>query len=111
MNYFNFRINYISSTSIKDKLFEFLQGFYDVIPLDFIEIFTAEEFEIILNGLPFIDMKDWMQNTIYKGEYHKDHEKINWFWKIVEDFNERQKSKLLQFCTGSKRVSLEGFRY
>lgn len=82
-----------------------------MIPDEVISIFTLEEFEILLNGLPFIDVDDWRENTEYLGIYNKDHEKIGWFWKIVCGFSQSQLSKLLQYCTGSTRVSIEGFRY
>jgi len=81
-----------------------------VIPDDLIGIFSVDEFEILLNGLPFIDVMDWRENTQYSGVYNKDHEKIGWFWKIVSEFNQYQLSKLLQYCTGSSRISIEGFR-
>ena len=82
-----------------------------MVPEEFIEIFNPDEFEMILNGLPFIDIKDWKENTVYKGEYTKDHEKIIWFWIIIEQFDQLQLSKLLKFCTGSTRISPEGFKY
>ena len=81
-----------------------------MIPEELIAIFTIEEFEIMMNGLPFIDVNDWRENTEYAGFYNKDHEKINWFWKVVSEFNQFQLSKLLQYCTGSSRISIEGFR-
>lgn len=82
-----------------------------MIPEEIISIFTVEEFEILLNGLPFIDLEDWKENTEYSGVYTKDHEKIGWFWKIMGEFNQTELSKLLQYCTGSSRISIEGFRY
>ena len=81
-----------------------------MIPDEIIEVFNVEEFEILLNGVPFIDIQDWKENTQYAGVYHKDYEQINWFWKIIGDFNQLQLSKLLQYCTGSSRISIEGFR-
>lgn len=31
------------------------------------KIFSSDEFELILNGIPFIDTYDWQINTQYKG--------------------------------------------
>jgi E3 ubiquitin-protein ligase HUWE1 len=51
----------------------FLEEFYSVIPKQLISVFNVLEFEMILNGLPFINVDDWEENTTYKGAYHKNH--------------------------------------
>jgi len=38
-----------------------------LIPKVFLTIFTAPEIDILLSGLPFIDVEDWKINTRYKG--------------------------------------------
>ena len=43
--------------------------FYEIVPKAFIEVFTTDEFEIVINGLKEIDITDWERNTIYKGKY------------------------------------------
>lgn len=42
-----------------------------VVPVSILKVFTVLEFEMILNGIPFIDIEDWKTNSVYKGEYHK----------------------------------------
>ena len=74
-------------------------------------VFDINEIEMIVNGLPFIDIDDWENNTEYKGAYYKNHQVIRWFWKEMQTFNQKQLAKILQFCTGSSRVPVEGFRY
>ena len=73
--------------------------------------YSAEELEMIMNGLPFIDIKDWEENTVYKGSYYKNHQVIRWFWEIMKDLKQEQLSKFFHFCTGSSRPPVEGFRY
>lgn len=34
-----------------------------------ISIFDCDELEFIMNGVSEIDIKDWKQNTQYKGEF------------------------------------------
>jgi HECT-domain (ubiquitin-transferase) len=75
------------------------------------QIFDCEELEIIINGLPFIDVYDWKLNTEYRGEFSKDHPVMKWFWEYVELLNPNQLQSLLQFSTGSTRTPIEGFRY
>ena len=33
-------------------------------------------------GVPFIDVQDWKNNTIYKGFDHKCHV-VEWFWQVM----------------------------
>lgn len=72
--------------------------------------FTPSELEMIINGVPFIDVADWEYNTIYKGSYYKGHNEVKWFWNIVKEMKQEELAKLLQFCTGSSRTPVEGFR-
>lgn len=45
----------------------FLEGFYDIIPKSLISIFNEQELELLISGLPDIDIEDLRANT----EYHK----------------------------------------
>jgi hypothetical protein len=74
-----------------------------------LEIFNSDEFELLLNGQPFIDIDDWKQNTIYQGKYNPKHKVIKWFWDVLFTLSQEELSKLLQFCTGSSRVPIGGF--
>ena len=86
-------------------------SFYSVIPKEYIiDKFTANQFELILNGRPFIDVEDWEINTIYKGgDYSPNHNTIKYFWKVVKDLHQKQLRKFLQFCTGTSRIPAGGF--
>ena len=53
--------------AIKQQLSAFLDGFYDVIPKRMISIFNEQEIELLMSGLPNIDIEDLKANT----EYHK----------------------------------------
>jgi len=49
------------------RLDAFLEGFYDIIPKHLISIFNEQELELLISGLPDIDIEDLKANT----EYHK----------------------------------------
>lgn len=66
---------------------------------------------MMIAGVPFIDVGDWEANTIYKGSFHKTHDVVQWFWQEMKTYDQKQLAKILQFCTGSTRVPVEGFRY
>jgi hypothetical protein len=61
------------------------------------------------SGVPFIDVVDWRNFTEYTG-YDKNDEIILNFWDILNEFNQEQLKRLLQFCTGSKGVPIGGFK-
>ncbi len=79
--------------------------------MKYLAIFEAEEFEMIINGVPQISVEEWQENTVYKGEFNNNHMVIKWFWNNLKKYSQEELSKILQFCTGSTRISLEGFRF
>jgi len=82
---------------------------YDIIPKDVIQNFTADQFELLLNGRPFIDIEDWKQFTEYRDPFSSSHYIIKWFWEILSQLSQIELSHLLMFATGSSRVPLGGF--
>jgi len=36
---------------------------------------------MLLYGVPSIDVKDWKENTEYKGQFTPNHPVIVWFWE------------------------------
>jgi len=92
------------------QLSAFLEGFYKVIPLENMQILNPNEVEMLLYGVPIINLQDWKSNTIYKGAYYENHQIIQWFWEVLNGFNQQQLAKILHFCTGSSRTPIDGFR-
>ena len=43
--------------SIKKQVDAFLQGFYDIVPKQLVQIFDNRELELLISGLPNIDSK------------------------------------------------------
>ena len=97
----------------KSQTEQLLIGFYEVIPPMLVSIFTFQELELLLCGLPYIDVDDWEKSTQYstRGCLKKNHEVSKWFWQIVRnDFTDEQRARLLQFSTGSANVPVGGFK-
>ncbi|KRX45470.1 E3 ubiquitin-protein ligase HUWE1 [Trichinella murrelli] len=94
--------------AIRQQLNAFLEGFYDIIPRRLISIFNEQELELLISGLPIIDIDDLQQNTEYY-KYNKNSLQIQWFWRAVRSFDHAERAKLLQFVTGTSRVPLQGF--
>ncbi|OAX82309.1 hypothetical protein ACJ72_03338 [Emergomyces africanus] len=95
--------------SVKDQLDNFLKGFHDIIPADLISIFNEQELELLISGLPEIDVDDWKNNSEYHN-YSASSPQIQWFWRAVRSFDKEERAKLLQFVTGTSKVPLNGFK-
>ncbi|XP_025834949.1 E3 ubiquitin-protein ligase Nedd-4 isoform X2 [Agrilus planipennis] len=95
---------------VQPQMNAFLEGFSDLLPLHAIMIFDEHELELLMCGIQNVDVKDWKQNTVYKGDYHANHIIIQWFWRVVLSFSNEMRSRLLQFVTGTSRVPMNGFK-
>ena len=101
-------IEYKLVESVRDQLESLKKGFNRVIPIESYNIYDEKELELILCGLPTIDVTDWHRNTIYEG-YTVTSPQIKWFWSTVTSMSTDERAKLLQFCTGTSRVPVTGF--
>lgn len=84
-------------------------GFHDIVPAELISIFNEQELELLISGLPDIDVDDWKNNTEYHN-YTAASPQIQWFWRAVRSFDKEERAKLLQFVTGTSKVPLNGFK-
>ncbi|XP_027330727.1 E3 ubiquitin-protein ligase UPL2-like [Abrus precatorius] len=96
------------TTAIRPQINAFLEGFNELIPRELISIFNDKELELLISGLPDIDLDDLRANTEYSG-YSAASPVIQWFWEVVQGFSKEDKARLLQFVTGTSKVPLEGF--
>ncbi len=116
-----------TTTAIRAQIDHFLEGFHELVPPELISIFDAQELELLISGLPYIDIDDLRANT----EYHNYREQVNislvyllltfsyslsfqdnvisWFWDILRNFSREEKASFVQFITGTSKVPLEGF--
>ena len=70
------------TNSIREQIDSFLEGFYEIIPKRLISIFDEQELELLIAGLPTIDIEDLKLNT----EYHKYTEaslQVSWIDKCT----------------------------
>lgn len=76
---------------------------------DLINMFNDHELELLISGLPEIDVDDLRGNTEYTG-YTPAAKQIQWFWEIVAALSKEDLALLVQFVTGTSKVPLEGFK-
>lgn len=94
--------------AIERQTNEFVSAFHALIPRELISIFNELELELLISGLPDIDLEDMRRNTQYTG-YRADSRLIRDFWAVLEAYSQEQRALFLQFVTGSSKVPLEGF--
>ena len=83
------------TSGIQKQIASFLEGFYEIIPANLISIFNERELELLISGLPDIDIDDWQANTLYTG-YTAYSPVIVWFWEIVRNLSQSDLALLLQ---------------
>ena len=121
--------------SIKSQIKSFLEGFYEIIPKDLIAIFNEQELELLISGLPTIDIDDLKANTEYRSYQESSLQvlcalspslplslslshltvtlplslQVQWFWRALRSFDQADRARFLQFVTGTSKVPLQGF--
>jgi hypothetical protein len=104
------KCHYIGYKSCKPQLDQLAEGFYSVVPYDWIAHLTVEELEVQLCGQSHIDLDDWKEFTEYRGFLSVAFSgTIKNFWNIMETYNQQELGRVLQFCTGTSRVPIGGF--
>ena len=110
MEYIDLLIKHKLLDRVKTPVENFLKGLNYVIPRNILKIFNPKEIELLISGLPEIDINDLEKHTEYTG-YIKDSQIIKWFWKILKSFDSNLKAGFLQFVTGTSKVPLDGFEF
>lgn len=85
------------------------KGFNSVLPLPEIAAFDASELELLLCGVPQLDLEEWRRHTLYRSGYSESHSAIQMFWGIIEAWNDDFRARLLRFVTGTSAVPPGGF--
>lgn len=91
---------------IHEQIDSFVEGFNSLIPHDEIKHFTPNELNLIICGVPKIDIDDFRENV-----YCSDKDGLNMFFNVISKWNDEDLAKLLMFITGTSRVPSIGFRY
>jgi len=106
--YVNMMVTWRFTRGVEDQTQAFLEGFNEIVPLQWLQYFDERELEIMLCGMQDYDIEDWQQQTIYRN-YRRSDRQIQWFWQFVKEINNEQRSRLLQFVTGTCRLPVGGF--
>lgn len=111
IEYIHLMADYKLNKQIRAQCYAFKQGISSVVPLDWLQMFNNKELQVLISGAQIpVDVNDLKLHTNYTGGYAPDHPTITAFWKVVNEFNDQQKSQLLKFVTSCSRPPLLGFK-
>lgn len=68
-------------TGIEQQTQAFLDGFNEVVPIEWLKYFDERELELLLCGMQEIDIEDWQRHTIYR-HYTRNSKPVVWFWQV-----------------------------
>jgi E3 ubiquitin-protein ligase HUWE1 len=94
--------------SIKKQVEAFKEGVHELLDPKIISMFDASELELLISGLPEIDLDDLKAHTEYNG-YTPSSKQIIWLWRCLRTFSREQLVKFIQFATGTGKVPVGGF--
>ncbi|CDZ98238.1 E3 ubiquitin-protein ligase/Putative upstream regulatory element binding protein [Phaffia rhodozyma] len=108
MDYIQRIVNFRLADSVKDQSKAFIDGFTSIIPQSLLQIYDAGELELLISGLPTIDV-DELKNSVQLHNWRNSDAEIQWLWRAIRSFSQAERASFLQFTTGSARVPLGGF--
>ena len=124
---------YKLTTAIKPQIESFLTGFREIVPEDLLKIFSDSELELLISGMPDLDVEDWRAHTEYHGSYSPSTPSSNGFgvqyvilnpkivlscynssralvkfrWKVLQDFKDRGELKSFKFIVSPGMVIID----
>jgi len=91
-----------------EQVKEFNRGFYEILPTGMIKMFLPYELEMLVCGRSEIGVDDLKSLIRYVGYTGKD-EIIKWFWEVMEEYTEEERTSFLFFVTGSSALPPKGY--
>ncbi|XP_077124693.1 ubiquitin-protein ligase E3C isoform X2 [Ranitomeya variabilis] len=109
--YIHLVADYRLNKQIRQHCLAFRQGLANVVNLEWLRMFDQQEIQVLISGAQVpICLDDLKCFTNYSGGYSADHQVIKIFWRVVENFTDEEKRKLLKFVTSCSRPPLLGFK-
>eukprot|EP00927_Polykrikos_kofoidii_P077916 TRINITY_DN747_c0_g2_i1.p1 TRINITY_DN747_c0_g2~~TRINITY_DN747_c0_g2_i1.p1 ORF type:complete len:873 (-),score=136.68 TRINITY_DN747_c0_g2_i1:63-2615(-) len=98
----------------RSELAVFVSGFHDVVPPKVLhskvqdDRLRAIELELIVAGLPCINMDDWREHTLHEKP-EKFAQLYSSFWEVIASMDTVDRAKVISFTCGSGRLPVGGF--
>jgi hypothetical protein len=102
-------IHYKLGHSVDQSLSAFVAGFHWVEETTVIKRLNARDLELLLSGTEVTDWSELKQAADYNG-YEPLSPTVQMFWRIFDAWEHAEKSRFLQFATGSARAPVGGLK-
>jgi alpha-tubulin suppressor-like RCC1 family protein len=101
--YVRLYVKWLLVDSIAAQYDEFERGFNQVMKDSSLDIFLAEELELLVAGTPELDFSALELSAKYEGGFDKDSAVVKNIWKWIQSASLSTQEKFLKFCTGSNK--------
>ncbi|CAD8099396.1 unnamed protein product [Paramecium sonneborni] len=98
----------IMAKDIEEQIKAIQQGFYSLIPKEYIKIFDSTDLEQLLCGQSYVDVEDLIKHLNYQG-FTSKHQVIGWLQNTLRSYNQDMLVKFLKFTTSRTRIPIGGF--
>jgi hypothetical protein len=106
--YVNLLLEWFCNESVRAHFDRFMEGFNRLFESADLEMFTAEELDLLVSGEISLEWEDLKKSAKYRGGYTVESLTIRLFWEVFDELTDEQKSRFLQFTTGTDRVPIGG---
>ena len=103
-------IDFYLKRGVELQIEHFVNGFLYLIPREKLQMFTPDELDLIICGVPDIDIQDLKKSTVFVSPYSDKHPVIILFFKVIREWKKEDLARLLRFVTGTSQVPVGGFR-
>jgi E3 ubiquitin-protein ligase HUWE1 len=95
---------------IREQVNAFCEGFYELIPVEQLRRFSPSELDLLICGVPEIDIDDFEANCEFNPPFTRDHRVVRQFFGTLRTWDNERLAKLILFITGSSQIPMNGFR-
>jgi ubiquitin-protein ligase E3 A len=106
--YTNMLFDWCCNEGVRLQFERFMEGFNRLFEAAHLTMFTADELDLLISGEISLSWEDLKRCARYRNGYSEHSPTIRLFWEVFDELNDEQKSKFLQFTTGTDRVPIGG---
>ncbi|OEH75535.1 ubiquitin-transferase domain-containing protein [Cyclospora cayetanensis] len=110
LRYVQLMSEYKCVRQIQHQTEAFLRGLSYAVPLQWLQMFSAEELQHLVSGTSEgFDVEDLRSHASYSGGFSESSPPVLWLWELLGDMADSERSSFLMFVTSCSRAPLRGF--
>ena len=108
--YVKLMTNWLLRDRYEPAITSFMEGFSQHINVfKYMRIFTLQEIQLMIGGVPDIDVKELLKNAAFGG-YVSASDQVEWLFQLLEEFDRDKMCKFLGFVTGCTTMPVDGLK-